>query len=85
MSAERWIEEHRARGHHPYPAPTKANPEQWECKCDPDANWRAVWRILTLEQTQYKFSAMFGRQKRREPEPPCCYGENTCLTHRRTP
>ena len=43
----RWIAAHREMGHHPHPAPTKENPEQWECKCDPDAVWIAVWRIHT--------------------------------------
>ena len=45
---ERWIAAHQAMGHHPHPAPTKENPEQWECKCDPDAVWTAVWRISEL-------------------------------------
>ena len=34
---ERWIAAHQALGHDPHPAPTRENPEQWECKCDPDA------------------------------------------------
>jgi hypothetical protein len=54
-SVEAWAERHRRDGHHPYPAPTAENPERWECKCDPDAAWTAVWRILTLEQTERKF------------------------------
>ncbi len=45
-----WVEKHRALGHHPYPAPTTKNPEQWECKCDSDSKWTAVWRIMTAEQ-----------------------------------
>lgn len=50
------MERHRRKGHHPYPAPTKENPERWECKCDPDAKWTAVWRILTAEQIGQRFS-----------------------------
>ena len=45
-----WIAQHRDQGHHPYPAPTRENPERWECKCDPEANWTAIWRILTIER-----------------------------------
>lgn len=62
---QRWIERHRALGHYPYPAPNTANPEKWECKCDPDSNWTAVWRILTLEQIKHKFTCMYGGRKRR--------------------
>jgi hypothetical protein len=70
---EAWAQRHRDEGHHPYPAPTKENPEKRECKCDPDAPWTAVWRILTPEQTREKFSKMFGaararREGRRLPE-----------------
>ena len=53
---ERWITAHREMGHHPHPAPTKENPEQWECKCDPDAVWTAIWRILTPKQVRQKFA-----------------------------
>ena len=28
---ERWIAAHQAMGHHPHPAPTKENPEEWDC------------------------------------------------------
>ena len=45
---ERWIAAHQAMGHHPHPAPTRENPEEWECKCAPDAVWTAVWRISEL-------------------------------------
>ena len=51
-----WIVAHREMGHHPHPAPTKENPEQWECKCDPDAVWIAVSRIHTREQVRQKFA-----------------------------
>ena len=61
---ERWIAAHQAMGHHPHPAPTKENPEQWECKCDPDAVWTAVWRILTREQIKAKYTHL-ARQERR--------------------
>lgn len=54
--AKRWIAHHRDLGHHPHPAPTIQNPEQWECKCDPDAVWTAVWRILTPKQVRQKFA-----------------------------
>ncbi len=55
-SVEAWAERHRLEGHHPYPAPTKENPEKWECKCDPDAPWVSVWRILTPDQIRQKFA-----------------------------
>lgn len=51
-----WITDHRSQGHEPYPAATPENPERWECKCDPDAVWTAVWRILTPDQIQAKFA-----------------------------
>lgn len=54
-SVEVWAERHRCEGLHPHPAPTLENPEQWECKCDPDAVWTAIWRILTVEQIRMKF------------------------------
>ncbi len=58
---EAWIEGHLLKGHHPYPAPTKENPEQWECKCYPDrADVVSVWRILTAEQSRHKWACMFG-------------------------
>lgn len=53
---ERWIVSHSERGHEPYAAPTPENPERWECKCDPDAVWTAVWRILTPAQVRQKFA-----------------------------
>jgi len=53
---EKWVAHHRGLGHHPHPAPTEENPERWECKCDPDAPWTAVWRILTPEQVRQKFA-----------------------------
>ena len=53
---ERWIAAHQGLGHHPHPAPTPENPEKWECKCDPDAVWTAVWRIHTREQVRQKFA-----------------------------
>jgi hypothetical protein len=55
-SVETWVERHRLEGHHPHPAPTDENPERWECKCEPDAPWTAVWRILTPEQVRHKFA-----------------------------
>jgi len=76
---EAWIEKHREMGHHPYPAPTTENPERWECKCNPDAKWTAVWRILTAEQIRHKF-AHLKHQERREAER-CRYDNGTCLTH----
>lgn len=58
---EAWAQRHRDEGHHPYPAPTKKNPEQWECDC-PDTPLIAVWRILTPEQIRQKF-AHLGRAR----------------------
>ena len=53
---ETWIAAHQALGHDPHPAPTRENPEMWECKCDPDAVWTAIWRILTPKQVRQKFA-----------------------------
>jgi len=53
---ESWAERHRLEGHHPHPAPTPENSEQWECRCDPEAAWTAVWRILTVKQIGQKFA-----------------------------
>ena len=61
MSAERWVEHHRLQGHHPYPAPTFENPQRWECKCDPDAVWTAVYRIHTREQIAQKYAHLSKR------------------------
>jgi hypothetical protein len=60
-SVDAWAERHRRDGHHPHPAPTAENPEQWQCKCDPDALWTAVWRILTPEQIRQKFAHLSKR------------------------
>ncbi len=68
MSAERWAEDHRLQGHHPYPAPTPENPERWECKCDPDAVWTAVYRIHTREQIAQKFAHLSEEKRRTEVE-----------------
>ena len=46
----------REVGHRPYPAPDSETPERWEFKCDPDAIWTAVWRILTTKQIAQKFA-----------------------------
>jgi hypothetical protein len=56
MTREAWIAAHRGKGHNPYPAPTRENPERWECRCDPDAVWTAVWRVLTREQIRQEFA-----------------------------
>ena len=80
-----WIERHREMGHHPYPSPTTENPERWECRCDPDAKWTAVWRILTVEQIRQKFAHLKYQKHRDCPPGHCRYGDGTCLTHRRTP
>ena len=61
-SVEAWAERHRLEGHHPYPAPTAREPgEDGECKCDPDAPWVSVWRILTPDQIQPEVIAHLGR------------------------
>jgi hypothetical protein len=61
--AAEWVATHRDQGHHPYPNPTPENPERWECKCDPDAGWVAVWRILTPEQIAQKFAHLRHTQR----------------------
>ena len=59
---QQWITHHREQGHQPYAArPNRENPERWECKCDPDAVWTAVWRILTPEQIRQKFAHLSKR------------------------
>ena len=50
MTLEEWVEHHRLRGHHPHAAPTKENPERWDCECG------YIWRILTIEQLRQKFA-----------------------------
>jgi hypothetical protein len=60
-SVEAWAQRHRDEGHHPQPAPTTENPERWDCECDPDAVWTAVWRILTVEQIRQKFAHLSKR------------------------
>ena len=70
-SVEAWAERHRRDGHHPHPAPTAENPERWECKCDRDAVWTAVWRILTAAQIRQKFAHLSTRNnptRRTDPE-----------------
>ncbi len=62
MSREEWVAQHRCQGHNPHPAPTNENPERWECKCDPEAVWTAVWRILTPEQVRQKFAHLSTRR-----------------------
>jgi hypothetical protein len=63
---EAWAQRHRDEGHRPYPAPTPENPEKWECKCDPDADCVAVWRILTPEQIRMKFAHLGAAAKARK-------------------
>jgi hypothetical protein len=50
MTLGAWAERHRMMGHHPHPAPTKENPERWDCECG------YIWRILTIEQIRQKFA-----------------------------
>ena len=61
MNCDEWVAHHRGQGHNPHRAPTNENPEQWLCKCDPDATWTAVWRILTREQIMQKFAHLSKR------------------------
>ena len=48
------------QGHNPDPAPTRENPERWECDC-PETSGTAVWRILTPEQIRQKFAHLRNR------------------------
>jgi hypothetical protein len=50
MTLEEWVERHRIEGHYPHAAPTKENPERWDCECG------YIWRILTVEQLRQKFA-----------------------------
>jgi hypothetical protein len=50
MNLDEWVERHRHEGHHPHAAPTKENPERWDCECG------YIWRIVTLEQLRQKFA-----------------------------
>ncbi|MBX7135039.1 MAG: hypothetical protein K1X67_20430 [Fimbriimonadaceae bacterium] len=68
-TVEAWAQRHRDEGHHPHPAPTTENPERWECKCDPDAAWTAVWRILTEKQSRQRWQAMMGQGRSHEARP----------------
>ena len=61
---EKWVAHHRGQGHHPHPAPTKKNPERWDCECG------YIWRILTGEQIRMKFAHLGAAAKaRREGRP----------------
>jgi hypothetical protein len=64
---EEWAAHHRGQGHNPHPAPTRENPERWECKCDPDAVWTAVWRILTPAQVRQKFAHLWSTARTGAP------------------
>jgi hypothetical protein len=66
--AASWVAQHRNQGHRPYPNPTKENPERWECKCDPDAEWTAVWRILTPRQISQKFAHLSNVRRSSSPQ-----------------
>ena len=63
---------HRGQGHNPHPAPTRENPERWECKCDPDSVRTAVWRIVTPAQVRQKFVHL--RSNARTGAPGAGYG-----------
>lgn len=64
MTVEEWVKKHRQQGHSPYPSPTDKNPERWLCQCEPGAPWRAVWRILTLEQIEQKYAHLGAAARR---------------------
>lgn len=49
MNLQEWAQRHRLSGHHPNHAPTRENPERWDCDCG------AVWRILTADQVRRKY------------------------------
>jgi hypothetical protein len=70
MTLKEWAERHRLQGHNPHPAPTPENPERWECKCDPDAVWIAVWRILAPAQVRQKFAHLKQRPRLAYPDFP---------------
>ena len=56
---EAWAQRHRDEGHHPHPAPTRENPERWDCECG------YLWRILTPDQIRQKWACMFGAARAR--------------------
>ena len=47
-AVEEWAAHHRGQGHHPHPAPTKENPERWDCDCG------GINRTLTVEHIAKK-------------------------------
>ena len=49
-------------GPSPTPCADEGEPRAWECKCDPDAVWIAVWRIHTREQVRQKFAHLARRR-----------------------
>jgi hypothetical protein len=57
---QQWIDRHRDVGHEPYAAPSRENPERWECDC-PETSGIAVWRILTAEQLRQRYSHLRNR------------------------
>ena len=54
---EEWIAAPRKLGHHPHPAPTKENPEEWDCD-----GCNGIWRILTPSQVRQKFAHLARRR-----------------------
>jgi hypothetical protein len=64
MTLEEWVERHRLAGHYPHSAPTKENPERWDCECG------YIWRILTVEQLRQKFAHLKHRPRSANPDFP---------------
>ena len=62
MKIQEWVERHRHDGHHPHAAPTKENPERWDCDCG------TIWRILTMEQLRQKFAHLKHNRRLADPD-----------------
>ncbi len=62
VPVQEWAQRYRDAGHHPDAAPTKENPERWDCECG------GLWRILTIEQIGRKFAHLKSANKRTEEQ-----------------
>jgi hypothetical protein len=58
-SAEAWAQRHSRAGHNPRPAPTKDNPDMWECDCG------SIRCTLTGEQIRQKFGHLAAARRAR--------------------
>lgn len=57
-----WVGRHRFQGHDPHPAPTRENPERWDCDCG------QVRRSYAGEQTRRRYAHLRAQKDRRTPD-----------------